>query len=85
MARVVRFHEYGDADVLKIEDVDVAAPDADEVQIEVRAIGLNRAEVIFAATPMSNRHSCPADWATKRLVSSKRLARRCAISVRASR
>ncbi|MCS3925550.1 NADPH:quinone reductase-like Zn-dependent oxidoreductase [Bradyrhizobium elkanii] len=47
MARVVRFHEYGDADVLKIEDVDVAAPDADEVQIEVRAIGLNRAEVMF--------------------------------------
>lgn len=47
MARVVRFHKYGDADVLKIEDVDVAAPDADEVQIEVRAIGLNRAEVMF--------------------------------------
>lgn len=47
MVRIVRFHEYGDADVLKIEDVDVAAPDADEVQIDVRAIGLNRAEVMF--------------------------------------
>lgn len=47
MARIVHFHEYGDADVLKIEDVDVAAPEADEVQIEVRAIGLNRAEVMF--------------------------------------
>ncbi|HEV2152816.1 zinc-dependent alcohol dehydrogenase family protein [Bradyrhizobium sp.] len=47
MARVVRFHEYGDADVLKIEDIEVAAPEADEVQIDVRAIGLNRAEVMF--------------------------------------
>ncbi|QOZ65023.1 zinc-dependent alcohol dehydrogenase family protein [Bradyrhizobium arachidis] len=47
MARVVRFHEYGDADVLKIEDIEVAAPEVDEVQIVVRAIGLNRAEVMF--------------------------------------
>lgn len=47
MTRVVRFHEYGDADVLRIEDVDVPAPAADEVQIAVKAIGLNRAEVMF--------------------------------------
>lgn len=47
MTRVVRFHQYGDADVLRIEDVDVPAPAADEVQIAVRAIGLNRAEVMF--------------------------------------
>jgi NADPH:quinone reductase-like Zn-dependent oxidoreductase len=47
MTRVVRFHEYGDANVLRIEDVDVPAPAADEVQIAVKAIGLNRAEVMF--------------------------------------
>ncbi|SOE86840.1 NADPH:quinone reductase [Burkholderia sp. YR290] len=47
MTRVVRFHEYGDAKVLRIEDVDVPAPAADEVQIAVKAIGLNRAEVMF--------------------------------------
>lgn len=47
MARIVRIHEYGDASVLKLEEVDVQAPAADEVQIEVRAIGLNRAEVMF--------------------------------------
>lgn len=47
MTRVVRFHEYGDADVLRIENVDVPAPAADEVQITVKAIGLNRAEVMF--------------------------------------
>ena len=29
MARVVQFHEFGDADVLKIEDVNVPAPASD--------------------------------------------------------
>ena len=47
MTRVVRFHEYGPADVLRIDDIEVRAPAADEVQIAVRAIGLNRAEVMF--------------------------------------
>ncbi|KQP58322.1 zinc-dependent alcohol dehydrogenase family protein [Methylobacterium sp. Leaf112] len=47
MTRVVRFHEYGSADVLRIEDIEVPGPAADEVQIAVRAIGLNRAEVMF--------------------------------------
>ncbi|BDB20955.1 NADPH:quinone reductase [Pseudomonas sp. CYM-20-01] len=47
MARIVRIHAYGDASVLKLEDVDVPAPAADEVQIDVKAFGLNRAEVMF--------------------------------------
>ena len=47
MSRVIRMHEYGDADVLKIEDIAVPPPVADEVQIAVKAIGLNRAEVMF--------------------------------------
>lgn len=47
MPRVVRFHKYGTADVLRIEDLDVPPPAADEVQIKVHAIGLNRAEVMF--------------------------------------
>ena len=47
MSKTIRFHAYGDASVLKMEDVDVPAPAADEVQIAVQAIGLNRAEVMF--------------------------------------
>ncbi|NWD66640.1 zinc-dependent alcohol dehydrogenase family protein [Pseudomonas gingeri] len=47
MARIVRIHEYGDASVLKLEELEVPAPAADEVQIGVKAIGLNRAEVMF--------------------------------------
>jgi NADPH:quinone reductase-like Zn-dependent oxidoreductase len=47
MARIVRIHEYGDASVLKLEDLEVSAPAAKEVQISVKAFGLNRAEVMF--------------------------------------
>jgi NADPH:quinone reductase-like Zn-dependent oxidoreductase len=47
MPRAIRFHEYGSADVLRIENIEVPAPATDEVQIAVRAIGLNRAEVMF--------------------------------------
>ncbi|MEG5266838.1 zinc-dependent alcohol dehydrogenase family protein [Pseudomonas sp. JDS28PS106] len=47
MARIVRIHEYGDASVLKLEELEVQAPAADEVQINVKAIGLNRAEVMY--------------------------------------
>lgn len=47
MTRVVRFHEYGEPDVLRIDDIEVPAPQEDEVQITVKAIGLNRAEVMF--------------------------------------
>lgn len=47
MSRIVRFHEFGGPEVLKLENVDVKAPDADEVRIKVQALGLNRAEVVF--------------------------------------
>ncbi|UXT52521.1 zinc-dependent alcohol dehydrogenase family protein [Agrobacterium tumefaciens] len=47
MTRVVRFHEYGEPDVLQIDDIEVSVPADDEVQIAVKAIGLNRAEVMF--------------------------------------
>lgn len=47
MTQVVRFHETGSADVLKIEDVEVPAPGPSEVKIQVKAIGINRAEIMF--------------------------------------
>lgn len=47
MSRVVRFYETGAAEVLKIVDEAVPAPASGEVQIAVKAIGLNRAEVMF--------------------------------------
>ncbi|MBL4670077.1 MAG: zinc-dependent alcohol dehydrogenase family protein [Flavobacteriales bacterium] len=46
-AKIVRFHEIGNADVLKIEDISISNPTKDEVTIKVEAIGINRAEVMF--------------------------------------
>ena len=47
MARIVRFHQTGGPEVLKIEQVDVPPPGPGEVRIAVKALGLNRAEVMF--------------------------------------
>jgi NADPH:quinone reductase len=47
MARIVRFHETGEPDVLKIEDLPSREPGEGEVRIRVHAIGLNRAESMF--------------------------------------
>jgi NADPH:quinone reductase-like Zn-dependent oxidoreductase len=47
MTRIVKFHEFGSADVLRIEHADLPAPGAGEVQIRVKALGLNRAEILM--------------------------------------
>lgn len=47
MPRIVRFHEVGQADVLKLEELPLAEPEEGELRIKVEAIGLNRAEVMF--------------------------------------
>jgi NADPH:quinone reductase-like Zn-dependent oxidoreductase len=47
MPRIVRFHQTGGPEVLKIEPVDVPSPKASEVRIAVKAFGLNRAEAMF--------------------------------------
>ena len=51
MARVVHFHQKGGPEVLRIEEVEVAPPGPDEVQIRVKAIGINRAESMFRSGP----------------------------------
>ncbi|MBX9670059.1 MAG: zinc-dependent alcohol dehydrogenase family protein [Candidatus Obscuribacterales bacterium] len=47
MARIVMLHALGGADALKLEEVGELEPEAGEVVITVKAIGLNRAEVLF--------------------------------------
>ena len=49
MSRVVRFHQTGGPQVLKIEQREVGAPGTGELRIKVEAIGLNRAEAAFRA------------------------------------
>jgi NADPH:quinone reductase-like Zn-dependent oxidoreductase len=47
MSRVIRFHRTGGPEVFQIDEVDVPAPGANEVQIRVQALGINRAEVMY--------------------------------------
>lgn len=47
MPRIVRFHHTGGPEVLEIENLEVPPPKEGEVQFQVKAIGLNRAEAMF--------------------------------------
>ena len=47
MAKVVRFHQTGGPEVLRVEEVPVGEPGKGEVRLKVEAIGLNRAECMF--------------------------------------
>src|SRR5215470_11991913 len=47
MARVVRLHETGGPEVLRIEELEVPPPGQGEIQIRIHALGLNRAESMF--------------------------------------
>jgi NADPH:quinone reductase-like Zn-dependent oxidoreductase len=46
-AKIVRFHSVGGPEVLKIEELPTPEPGRGEVRLRVKAIGLNRAEVMF--------------------------------------
>lgn len=47
MSKMVRFHTFGGADVLKIEQAETPTPGAGEVRIAVQAVGLNRADALW--------------------------------------
>ncbi len=47
MAKIVRFHETGGPEVLRLDEVPDSGPGPGEVRIKVEAIGLNRAEVML--------------------------------------
>ena len=45
--KIVRFHQTGGAEVLQLDELPLPEPGPGEVRLRVRAIGLNRAEVMF--------------------------------------
>src|SRR5258707_15069053 len=61
MPRSVRFHEFGGPDVLKIEDVAVPDPGAQEVRLRIKAIGLNRSEVLTRSGRSANKPTLPPE------------------------
>jgi NADPH:quinone reductase len=56
MSRVVRFHQLGGSEVLRVDQVTVGAPNPGEVRIAVAAIGLNRVESMFRSGAMGAPH-----------------------------
>jgi NADPH:quinone reductase-like Zn-dependent oxidoreductase len=51
-AKIVRFHKAGGPEVLQVEELPMPEPAVGEVRLRVKAIGLNRAELMFR----SNRY-----------------------------
>lgn len=45
--QIVRFHEFGDASVLQLDWLPLPEPAEGEVRLRVKAIGLNRADIMF--------------------------------------
>lgn len=60
MTRVVRFYKLGGPEVLCIENVEFAGPGRGEIQIRVKALGLNRAEVMLRTGAYIENASFPS-------------------------
>lgn len=60
MSKVVRLHEHGGPEVLRLEEVEVGAPGAGEVRLRIEAIGLNRSEAVFRAGHYPVKPKLPA-------------------------
>src|SRR5665213_2020557 len=60
MARAVRFYRIGGPEVLQIDTVDVSAPGRGELRINVKALGLNRAEAMFRAGQYLEQPALPS-------------------------
>jgi NADPH:quinone reductase-like Zn-dependent oxidoreductase len=49
MSYVVRIHETGAPEVLKLENIEVGDPKPKEMRVRIEAIGLNRSEAVYRA------------------------------------
>jgi NADPH2:quinone reductase len=59
MSRAIRIAEAGGPEVMRLEEIDVAAPAADEAQVRHTAIGLNYIDV-YDRTGLYPQKSMPA-------------------------
>jgi NADPH:quinone reductase-like Zn-dependent oxidoreductase len=60
MSRIVRFHEIGGPEVLRIEDIAPAQPGPGEIRIRVKAIGVNRADILMRSGTYIQTPSLPS-------------------------
>ncbi|MFF1612119.1 NADP-dependent oxidoreductase [Amycolatopsis sp. NPDC058278] len=56
MARAIRFDEYGDVEVLRVEDVPRPVPGPGQVLVEVRAAGINPGEAAIRRGLLHSRY-----------------------------
>ena len=77
MSRSVRFHEFGGPEVLKIEDVVVPDPGPKEVRLRIKAIGLNRSEVLTRSGKAATKATPPAHLGLEAGGRSRRVGIRC--------
>jgi hypothetical protein len=77
MSRIVRFHQTGGPEVLRIDEVEVRAPKAGEIRIAVKALGLNRAGRCSVWDNISRNRVFRPGSATRRRARWKRSVKEC--------
>jgi len=60
MAKVIRFHELGGPEVLRLEEIAFEDPAPGELRLKVGAIGLNRLEVVYRSGGFEAPNKYPA-------------------------
>jgi NADPH:quinone reductase-like Zn-dependent oxidoreductase len=60
MSRTIRFHQFGPAEVLKVEEHPAATPAPGEVQVRVQAIGVSWYDVLWRQNLASSQARLPA-------------------------
>src|SRR5277367_3034505 len=60
MSRTIRFHQFGPAEVLKVEEATAALPAPGEVQVRVEAIGISWYDVLWRQNLASSQAKLPA-------------------------
>ena len=60
MSRTIRFHQFGPAEVLKIEEFPAAQPAPGEVQVRVEAIGISWYDVLWRQNLAPSQARLPA-------------------------
>ena len=58
--KIVRFHQTGGPEVLQVDELPLPEPGPGEVRLRVKAIGLNRAEVMFRMGRYLSQPSLPS-------------------------
>ena len=60
MSRMIRFHQFGDASVLRLEDVPTPKPGPGEVLIRTQALGVNWRDVLWRQNLAPSKARLPA-------------------------